>query len=198
MEKDIHCLFFDCPPPLIRIVLRQFHLVASLLDLSYPQSIEHQSNFLPRSTRIPWKDFCAELMHSTLVFCNYRVELIVLLLHKEWSAHQMVKFNRRSQGVWPSASRSCTFRKKQQHSVASSHQLSWSPDWNNTDEVPSEGRRTARSAMNVVSDLCGVFLSWSTTNSRELSVLMDLGFPFLCKNVRRLLCVSWADFDLHE
>ena len=57
MEKDIHCLFFDCPPPLIRIVLREFQMVASFLDLSYPQSIEHQSNFLPRSTRTHEKTF---------------------------------------------------------------------------------------------------------------------------------------------
>ena len=61
--------------------------------------------------------------------------------------------------VWPSSTESCTLRRKEKHSIASAHQLSWSPDWTNSDEVLSFTRRKAvrRRSLMIPVQLCAVF-----------------------------------------
>ena len=90
--------------------------------------------------------------------------------------------------------------------MASAHQRSCSPDWTNTDEVPSITRRAARSATPFVSDLRGVDLPWfqfsssqAFINSRELEqfqwilgFLLDLRF-FWDFSTSLELIWSWMD-----
>ena len=85
--------------------------------------------------------------------------------------------------------------------MESAHQFSFRPDCNNTAEVPSSTLRTALSAAPFVSYLCGVDeqrfqerSSQALPNSKELSVLMTLGFLSGSKNFCKLLCVFFEKF----
>ena len=81
--------------------------------------------------------------------------------------------------------------------MASARELSCNPNWAKTDEVPFLTRRTARSAIPSVFDLCGLDPSWSMMISDHLRASSN-EFQRIVRNTwSSVLCVSWAEFVLH-
>ena len=112
--------------------------------------------------------------------------------------------NLRSYGVFPSARRSWTFRRWQQHSMESDHDCSSNPDCNNTADVPSFTLRATSSEISLVSKRWGVEVRWfhdkplqDLPNSNELSVSMTFGFCDGSRNFRGLFSVFCEVFFLH-
>ena len=74
----IQCCSWECPVLLFKTFLRESQMVELFRDPPYPQSKDPQSNFFPAFEASPTqksgKDFCAELMHSTLAFWWYWIE----------------------------------------------------------------------------------------------------------------------------
>ena len=105
--------------------------------------------------------------------------------------------NRRSWGVWPSAGRFCTFRRWQQHSIASAHQLSWSPDWTNVDLTwfQSARRKLLVNSMWISDFLQGVrFFEDFSTSPELIWFSMDYFDARSCTTTAYLWCIldSWS------
>ena len=151
-------------------------MVALFSHLRYPRSIDHQSNF---SSAV--KVYLMNIQRRTFVpdWCT-----------RPWSFDDIVKncipapdLNRHSWGVWPSAKEVLHVSEIAITLHCFCHQLSWSPQWTNTDEVPPFTRRASSLCNSMCSDLCGVDLSWfqfsstqASINSIELPVKLSLGF----------------------
>ena len=104
---QFHCLFFWMSTS---FDLDPFSWISEwwslFRDLPYPLSIDRQSNpFRVQGVtqKYSTKGFCAELMHSTFVFWWCDPNGIF--------GPSTSELNQRSQVVWPSACRSCTFRR---------------------------------------------------------------------------------------
>ena len=74
----IQCCSWEFAVLLFKTFLRESQMVELFRDPPYPQSKDPQSNFFPAFEASPiqksGKDFCAELMHSTLAFWWYWIE----------------------------------------------------------------------------------------------------------------------------
>ena len=97
---------------------------------------------------------------------------------------------------FPSARRSWSSRREQQHSIESNHHLSSDPDCNNTADISSFFRRAVHSAIPFVSDRWSVLVWWShdnssqyLPNSNKLSVWITFGFCDGKRNFRKFFSV---------
>ena len=117
--------------------------------------------------------------------------------------------NLRSFWDFPSARRSSSFRRLQQHFIESDHHSSSSRDCTNTADVPSFTRRIARSEIPLVSDRWSVFVRWFLDNSSQYlpkSNKLFVWITFGCCDGRRklswillrLLWSFWFDTDSTE
>ena len=159
----------------------------------------------PAINAYPWK---------ILVILSYHIDEFCLISCGYWKVfRQCTKCrgsplhdspNLLSYGVFPSARMSWTSRRKQKHSIESDHHFSSNPDCNNTADVPSFTRRTARSVISLVADRWGVEVRWFRVNSsqdllisNEFSVFVTFGFCDGARNLCKLFCVSCEVLVLH-